>query len=135
MCHGRVLLDGPNDMASKGGVLACELVREGGKDVPELPSIGVIPRAEEAGTEVEGFSLCNLFGKRLSDGGLPCSSQPVKPEDVSVLRICSPLHYPIKHGLPSPAETGVVMTCLVSCVVHGIQLSQQFEVRGSLAII
>ena len=134
LCHGRVLFDNPNDMASERGVPTCELVRDCGEDVPELLSFEVIPGAEEARAEVDGFTLCNRFGECLGDGRFSCSGQPVEPEDVSVLLIFGPAHYPIKDGLPSPAKTGIVVTSLVSCVVYGAQLFKQIEVCGFLVI-
>jgi hypothetical protein len=48
---GWVLLDTCNDVTSKVRVVTCELVCKGGEDVFELPSVEIIPRTEEAGTE------------------------------------------------------------------------------------
>ena len=122
-------------MASERGVPTCELVRDCGEDVPELLSFEVIPGAEEARAEVDGSTLCNRFGECLGDGRFSCSSQPVEPEDVSILLIFGPAHYPIKDGLSSPAKTGIVVTSLVSCVVYRVQLFKQLEFYDFLVIV
>ena len=95
---------------------------ERGENVLEFPPVEVIPGAEEAGTE--DSSLRRRFGEGLSNGRLPSSCQPVEPEDVFVLWILGPLHDPVEDGFSSPAKAGVMMTSFVSCVEHGIQLSQ-----------
>ena len=120
-CHGGVLLYGSDDPASKRGVLACKLVRECGKDILEFLSVEVIPRTEEAGTE--GTILRDSLGEGLGDGRLSGPSQPVEPEDVSFLWISSPSHYSSEDSLSGPEEARVVVTSLVSSIIHGTQLS------------
>ena len=51
MGQGRILLDYPNDAASKVGIMACKLVCKCGEDVPELPSVKVVSGTEEASTK------------------------------------------------------------------------------------
>ena len=51
MGYGGVLLDGGNNMGSKGWVMAYKLICKGGKDIFELLPFKVIPRTEEAGTK------------------------------------------------------------------------------------
>ena len=113
-----MFLDDLKDSGSKRGVSTCELVGEGGEDIFKLLPVEVIPRAEEAGTERP--SLCDHFGKSLGNGGFPGSCQSVKPEYVSLLWILGPSHYLFEDGLSSPGEAGIVVTDLVSGVVHGI---------------
>ena len=83
LCHGWILVDDPDDVISEFRIPACELVRKRGENIFQLPSIEVIPRAEEAGTE--GPGLGDHFGEGLGDGRLSCSRQPVEPEDASFL--------------------------------------------------
>ena len=120
-------------LRNEGYLLACELVRECGKDILEFLSVEVIPRTEEAGTE--GTILCDSLGEGLGNGRLPCSGQPVEPEDVSLLWISSPSHYSVEDRLSGPAEARVVVTSLVSSVIHGTQLSHQVQVCGFLVIV
>jgi len=51
MGYSRVLLDNSNEGASEMGVMMCKLECKCGKDVFELLSVEVIPRAEEASTQ------------------------------------------------------------------------------------
>ena len=120
-------------MTSKSGVSACELVRERGENVLELPPVEIISRTKEAGTE--NAYLGGTAGERLGDGRLSGSCQSIEPENVSVLWVFGPSHDPIEDGLSSPAKAGVMMTSFVSCAVHRIQLSKQLVVRSFLVII
>lgn len=51
MGYRGVLLDDLDDAVSKEGITACELVREGRKDVSEHPPVEEIAGAEKASTE------------------------------------------------------------------------------------
>jgi len=45
-----------------------------------------------------------------------------------ILRISGPSHNAIEGGLSSPPQARVVMTCLMSRIVHRVQLFQELEV-------
>ena len=75
MYEGRILLDDGDNMASKVGVTACELVCKGGKDVFELPSVEVITGTEKAGTEDSFVGEC--FRERLGYCRFPSACQSV----------------------------------------------------------
>ena len=132
-CHGGIFFYDPNDVTSKGGVSACELVRERGEDVLEFLPVEVIPGTEEASTE--DSSLGGHFREGLGDGRLSCSCQPVEPEYVSVLWIFGPSHDPIEDGFSSAAKAGVMMASLVSCIAYRFQLPKQLEVCGFLILV
>ena len=105
-------------MTSESWVPARQLVRKRGEYIFQFPPIEVIPRAEEAGPE--DFRLFDHFGERLGDGRLSSSCEPIEPEDVSVLRVLGPLHDFNEHRFSSPAEAGVMVTGLVSCVAYWV---------------
>lgn len=132
VCYRRIPLYGLDDLTSKCRVPVRELIGKCGKYFLEFLSVEVVSRAEEACTE--GSIVRNNFGECLCDCRLSCPRQTVKPKDVPILRISGPLDDAVEDGLSGPPQARTMMICLMTSVIHRIQLSQELEVRGFLVI-
>ena len=54
---------------------------------------------------------------------------------MSFLWISGPSHYRIEDGFSGPAEAPVVVTSMMSCVLHSFKLSEQLQVSRFLATV
>ena len=78
---------------SEFGVCASELDGKGGEDELEVAPVLEVSGTEEGSAEP---SVCERpFRNRLRDGGLSCSSQPIKPVNRRLGKVTSPEFNPI----------------------------------------
>ena len=99
-------------MVSKVGVFVCELESKGGENEVQVAAVLEVSRTKK-GCSQETVGE-HALGDCLSDRRLPCSGEPVEPEDGGLIEVFGPQLDLIQDRLARAPEATSAISMLIS---------------------